>query len=77
MDTTNAGSTGGLELEFGLGLARKAVLEIDWASGRHGSVDAQADQFLTIVETEGIPGDLDGDCEVRVPDLIILLGNWG
>ena len=38
---------------------------------QHGVVDMGADEFTFCI------GDLNGDGEVRVPDLIILLGSWG
>lgn len=47
----NAASTSSLDLEFGLGAAVTADVEILWPSGRHDAVTAEADQFLTIVET--------------------------
>lgn len=50
----NAASTSSLSLEFGLGSATAATVEVDWPSGRQDTLDVVADRFLMI--TEGAVG---------------------
>ncbi len=74
--SSNAASTSSLELEFGLGLADTAEIEILWPSGRKTVFDATADQFLSVKELLGEPADLNMDGFVDGLDLGILLGNF-
>ena len=65
-------------------IAPAAELEISRAEGinESGQITGQAtspDGLVAFVLTPIEPrlGDLDGDCQVGVADLLILLGNWG
>ena len=76
-DTGNAGSTSSLELEFGLGPAGGALLEILWPSGGFSSVLVSPNQFLVIDEANLVPGDLTADGIVSIQDFLVLLFTWG
>ena len=60
--SSNAASTSSMELEFGLGSATDAAVEILWPSGRRTMLDVASDQFLEVRELLG-DNDLDGDVD--------------
>ncbi|MGI9428227.1 MAG: CRTAC1 family protein [Bythopirellula sp.] len=60
--SSNAASTSSMELEFGLGSATVAEVEIFWPSGRRSNLSVAADQFLAVPELLG-DVDLDGDVD--------------
>jgi hypothetical protein len=51
--SSNAGSTSSHELEFGLGLAQQAQIEVKWPSGRTTVMVKQTNQHLQIIESIG------------------------
>ncbi len=67
-----------LSAHFGLGTATVVdELSVEWPDGTTTILnDVAADQTLTIVEG-GVPGDVNGDGDVNVADLLGLLGAWG
>ena len=73
----NAGSTSSLELEFGLGHARSALLEILWPSGGFSSFIVSAGAFLEIDEANLVTGDVNADGIVGIQDFLFLLSAWG
>ena len=72
--SSNAASTSSLELEFGLGLATEAQVEILWPSGRRTMIDVVADQFLAVQE---LLGDVDSDGDVDAADILVWESGFG
>lgn len=72
--TSNAASTSSLELEFGLGLATTAEVEILWPSGRRTNLTVTADQFLSIEE---LLADINGDGSVDADDALAWENGFG
>ncbi|MDC0936300.1 CRTAC1 family protein [Pirellulales bacterium] len=48
--SSNAASTSSLDLEFGIGLAELAIVEVLWPSGRITTMTVDADQFVAFQE---------------------------
>lgn len=72
--SSNAASTSSLELEFGLGIASDAEVEILWPSGRKTILNVTADQFLDVKE---LLGDADSDGDVDSADMVAWEGGFG
>jgi hypothetical protein len=68
--SSNAASTSSLELEFGLGGAASAQVEVRWPSGRVSGHELARDQFVTLREAELCRVDLDGDGTVTIFDFL-------
>ena len=62
-----------LNLESAMGINQAGQIAV---GARSDDLDASVGVLLSLIE-KGIPGDLDGDGQVGVKDLLILLGNWG
>ncbi|UYV12693.1 MAG: FG-GAP-like repeat-containing protein [Phycisphaera sp.] len=68
--SSNAASTSGLDLEFGLGLASVAMVEVRWPSGVVSNHEFAADSFVEIREAAICPADLDGDGDLTIFDFL-------
>ncbi|MFI4915672.1 MAG: FG-GAP-like repeat-containing protein [Phycisphaerales bacterium JB060] len=74
---SNAASTSSLDLEFGLGLAGSAMLEVRWPSGVTSMHEVGRDQFLVIRESETCRADLDGDGSLTIFDFLAFQNLFG
>ncbi|MEM8943903.1 MAG: FG-GAP-like repeat-containing protein [Planctomycetota bacterium] len=72
--SSNAASTSSMELEFGLGLASEAAVEILWPSGRKTMLNVAADQFMEVTE---LLGDVDENGVVNEADMIAWVTGFG
>ncbi len=68
--SSNAASTSSLELEFGLGLASSAMVEVRWPSGVTTMHEIARDAFVVIHEAEACRADLTGDGELTIFDFL-------
>lgn len=67
---SNAASTSSLELEFGLGAADRADVEVRWPSGLVSMHRFDANSFVLVEESAVCEADLDGDGRLTVFDFL-------
>ena len=72
--SSNAASTSSLELDFGIGQADSATVEVLWPSGRRTTLTVGADQYIALQE---ILADANGDGEVDDADLSSWAAGYG
>ncbi|MEQ8317839.1 MAG: CRTAC1 family protein [Phycisphaerales bacterium] len=68
--SSNAASTSSLELEFGLGLAASAMVQVRWPSGVTTMHEFARDRFVVIRENEACRADLTGDGALTIFDFL-------
>lgn len=64
-------------LPFGTSMENPVDMEPDPLTGDLHYVAIYAGEVRRITFTGGVPGDVDGDCFVGFPDLLLVLASWG